>query len=220
MRNEKIIERAKRLMALAESDNEHEAKLAAERASELLLRYNLSMQQLETKDAIDEESIKFGNKRPTELKFITSILRDFFFIDCFTSGPSLVIVGTPTNIAIASYTFEFLMRAFREGFKNYRKATGAGLRHRQPYYYGLKQGITEQLRAKQRAVCQETGIVVVKDPQIKQYLSRYNLRNVSSGRISFNDGAISAGRSDGKNMNIMRGVGGSRASGSTLYLRG
>lgn len=42
----KIIDRIKKLLALAESDNESEAKLAMERANELLLRYNLSSSQV------------------------------------------------------------------------------------------------------------------------------------------------------------------------------
>ena len=44
----KVVERIKKLLSLASSPNEHEAKMAAEKANELLLRFNLTASEVES----------------------------------------------------------------------------------------------------------------------------------------------------------------------------
>lgn len=42
-----IMEKIQKLLSLANSDNENEAKMATARANELLIKYNLNLQQIE-----------------------------------------------------------------------------------------------------------------------------------------------------------------------------
>jgi len=43
--NKKILEKIQKLLSLATSDNEHEAKAAMDKANALLVKHNLSMQE-------------------------------------------------------------------------------------------------------------------------------------------------------------------------------
>ena len=49
-----ILERIKKLLKLSESSNPHEAALAAQRASELMFKYNVNKAALDTTEAREQ----------------------------------------------------------------------------------------------------------------------------------------------------------------------
>lgn len=61
MPEDRLIDRVRKLLALAESPNEHEAALAAERAQELMLKYGIELAQVaarkERKIGVDHEEV-------------------------------------------------------------------------------------------------------------------------------------------------------------------
>lgn len=216
--NDKIIERIRKLLSLSDSDNENEAKLATERANELLTRYNLSMQSIGKDSEIGETAIDMGKRAPVEQKFICTILGKYFFVS-FIQGAriaetpgwitvkTLRFVGERTNVEVAVFTYHFLQATFRSLWKKYKTETFALETARQSYYLGLMRGIMDQLKVNRQSVEQSTGLVVVPDAQLKAYLARLSLAPCGRTTKIRNDAhASSHGYSDGKNLNIMRGI--------------
>ncbi len=220
----RIIEKIKRLLALAESDNENEAKLAMEKANELLLKYNLSSSQVESSS--DVQSITMDGEfqfAPMEYKFILSILEKHFFVKPvydrtdtgrFTSAghriimQNLMFIGTQVNIEIAIYVHSYLMVNFRSLWKSYKKATGANESSRQSYYVGLYNGITEKLNGTRQKVERETGLVWVGDKAIKDYIENEygEVETKKKSKITMDAEAVCAGKADGKNLEIRTGI--------------
>lgn len=77
----KVIDRVEKLLALAASSNEHEAKLAASKAAELLTVYNLTVEQVNVnKEKYIIEDLFQRGKSNMKDHFIHSILMEYFFI--------------------------------------------------------------------------------------------------------------------------------------------
>lgn len=100
MNHEELIKKIQKLLALATSPNENEAKLAATKAQELLTLHNLNMQQVEGA-VFDYEELEVGERRkraPMEHRFVAAILDRFFFVEVITTrnrktGVSFSLVG-------------------------------------------------------------------------------------------------------------------------------
>lgn len=222
----RVLDKIKKLLTLAESDNENEAKLAMERANELLIRHNLSMQDVSRQQSttITEESVgeEFQFKQPED-KFITAILGKFFFVEILyairdtgektAAGHKvvlqhLVVVGEKLNVEVAEFVFFYLKVNFRRLWLNYKHESGSNERARQAYYMGLYTGICDKLERKHSAVAQETGLVWVGDAAIKEYLKQYQFRKASGRKhkVYANEQASSAGEKDGRDLEILKGL--------------
>lgn len=79
---DKLVAKIEKLLSLAQSSNEHEAKAAAEKASELLVRHNLTLQQVVGREpAFKIEERETGSHCfRTEDKFVTALVTKFFFV--------------------------------------------------------------------------------------------------------------------------------------------
>ena len=81
-----IINKIQKLLSLANSHNENEAKAAMNMANTLLLKHNLSIQQIETH--IDEQKTQYQTKNVKEglstlrlhQKLISDLLQNHFFV--------------------------------------------------------------------------------------------------------------------------------------------
>lgn len=251
---DKILDKIQKLLALANSSNENEAKAASARAQALLTQYNLTMVDAEaTADKYGKEFVDSGRQRmPIQWKFVQSLLREFFFIeivqtkrrmkpdintasqeeisDYLFGRPKLeicyIMFGQPHNIEVAKYVRDFLMRAFEDSFKTYRKETGASVKAKQSYYMGLYQGLQEQLLAARQEVEQETGLVVVPDADLNDFIQdafSNKLTTTKNSTTIRDKQAMTAGYEKGKDMSVARGLsGGSEkaAVGQTLRLGG
>lgn len=76
---EQVVEKIQKLLALANSDNENEAKLASKKAHELMIKYNLSASEVEmiNKEYINKIVSIEPYTKPHQ-KYIYSILMSFF----------------------------------------------------------------------------------------------------------------------------------------------
>lgn len=220
----RIIERIKKLLALAESDNESEAKLAMDRANEMLVRYNLSSSQVlsggDMQTFTMDGEFQFA---PMEDKFILTILERHFFVKClynridtgrFTSAghrvvmQNLLLIGTPMNVEIAVYVYGYLMVNFRSLWKKYKHATDSTERSRQAYYVGLFNGINEKLAGTRQKVEQETGLVWVGDKAISDYVKKsYGKTDTKKkSKVHHDSEATEAGIKDGNGLDIRAGL--------------
>lgn len=221
--NTRILDKIKKLLALANSVNEHEAKLAAEQAQRLLVKHNLSMQSTAVgADGIIEETVGeasiYGNPHR---RFILAILKNHFFVECILHTRAVgrtvdgrikpativVLVGRDVNVKVATYIHVFLTRQFPKMWLAYKHANSASEKSRKSYYIGLYHGLNEQLTVAKKDVEQKEGLVLVADADLKAHLAQMDLKFKSAPREkSVNHDAMDAGREDGKNLKLHHAV--------------
>lgn len=123
--NEKLLEKLKKLLALAKSDNPHEAALALQRAQKLMQAYNITQADLALSD-IDESVSHYwaaGSVNPPRymLGLLDIIQVAFGVKSIIHSGfkPSVGFYGNKDRVELASYTWEVLARQLIMARKNY-----------------------------------------------------------------------------------------------------
>ncbi len=224
-----IIERIQKLLALATSSNEHEAQIAASKAQELLVKYNLTEATVESYEADYTREDGEVYRRVAKVEWlIKAILDKYFFVDMVASkrginGTRFIMLGKKHNVEIAKYVREFLRRAFDDAFKTFRTETGEPVSARDSFNYGMYKGICAQLDASKIKVEQQVGLVVVEDRALTKFTAS-NFPTLRSGgtATSFNTGnasALDAGRASGQSLRIGRGLQG-QATQSNRTLKG
>lgn len=123
--NEKLLEKLKKLLALAKSDNPHEAALALQRAQKLMQAYNITQADLALSD-IDESVSNYwaaGSVNPPRymLGLLDIIQVAFGVKPIIHSGfkASVGFYGNKNRVELASYTWEVLARQLVVARKNY-----------------------------------------------------------------------------------------------------
>lgn len=71
----KLIDKVRKLLALSQSPNEHEAMLAAEKAQALLAEHNLSMSELEQREKRDVEFVEDSDMVTRDVPYFRSIMQ-------------------------------------------------------------------------------------------------------------------------------------------------
>ncbi|MDO8946602.1 MAG: DUF2786 domain-containing protein [Desulfocapsaceae bacterium] len=152
-----FIRRIGKLLALAGSNNEHEAAIAMEKASQLMARHNL--QQI-LEDAQSEFTSLIINGKTKRLERwqhkICAILLRFFYVKVVTASlydplqdshhKTIEIFGRLENVVIAEYCYAFLAGKLASLWQQNRSRIGGkGIRARNSYYLGLLQGFYDKL---------------------------------------------------------------------------
>lgn len=222
--NSDLLKKIKKLMALANSPNKHEAEVAAMKAQELMLKHNLTSQTVNAHnfDYVNEGNDHAFSKISDEVNAIQSILSRFFFVRVYFDKTfagytragkrsyiqSLRIVGTRENVEVAQYVYSFLVNTFQRLWKEYAKENKAPVSHRKSFMWGLYSGLTDKLTEQQKKVENEMGLVVVPDAKLALFMkTSLNLksRRGNSTGIRSSD-AHAQGKAQGRNINIARGL--------------
>lgn len=190
-----IVLKIKKLLELANSSNKNEAEIASIKAQELLIKYNLNMQTVNNLE-IDytEDVLSELNRQPTEVAYITMILRNYFFVGALTerkfkeATTSLRIFGTTSNVQIATYVYVFLLRTYRQLWKEHKKQTSNA--NSKSFYYGITTALSQKLEATKKKVENEYGLIVVDDKKVLDWMSVAKKRTIKchSNNSSFYDG--------------------------------
>jgi len=216
--NTKLVEKIQKLLSLATSANEHEAKLAAEKANELLIKHNLTRDQVEGfGEASYVNEIGYISKRyPFEATWASHIVKEHFFVNVLHLKASpqnmrtskIWFIGEKTNVQVARYVFEFLVRKYKELWKVYQYRNGAHNHDKGAYYRGLTLGLDDQLEATKKKVENETGLMVIRDPMIDETTKMHHpkVRSESVSTMTNDAEATMAGYTEGKSLRIARGI--------------
>lgn len=204
MNREKVIERVRKLLALSNSSNEHEAALAAAHAQRLLAEHNLAMSELEVQQqGAGESELHLAR---TVTKWISSLFATVASaFDCMpvvtteTSHSRLRFIGVGEDPEVAACTLEFLISELRRLASVYlagldqiqdKMTTSHRQKVRNSYLLGGAFGVAEALRRQKASTpTTSTALVPVKDAMIKEYCSQnfgqlQNRRSRSSAVIS------------------------------------
>lgn len=218
--DERILRRLKKVLSLASSPNEHEAEAAVKKARRLLLTYNIDVVQLDQERCFEHRylgAIK-GRRASFEL-WLAQILQEFFFVEVIWAesyraledrrGTVLQVCGTPTNLELSAYVYDYLTQLLERLWRDYRKEQGLrGNRERQRYYAGVLDGFYRKLRDQEQKIHAERALVWKGDGRLQEYYRYLNPRvHTRYGRGVAVSTAYMDGLEEGKKVTIHRPVG-------------
>jgi hypothetical protein len=214
----RVVERIAKLLALAESPNQHEAEAAMAAAQKLMLKYNLDVRADATARDYGHRHLGAPTGRVTESeRILAMLLGRFFFVEVIwvpvyraregKRGSVLEICGTSANLAIAEYVHAFLTETAERLWREHKRDRGIVLdRDRRTYLAGVMTGFAEKL-ARQATVNRAAGLVWVKDGDLETFFRRRHphvrhVRHAGTRRTE----AYAHGREAGRRIVLHRGV--------------
>lgn len=181
---ERVLTRVARLLALADSPNENEAKAAMSAAQRLMLRYNIDQAEAATSPqhyGFRQVGRITGRVSESE-RLLAGLLGEHFFVEVIwvpayeptvgKSGSVLEICGSDANLEMASYVHAFLSHTAQRLWDSYQQDTGLrSNRDRQTFLAGVILGFHERLND-ERVQHEGRGLVWVGDAELEGYLRR------------------------------------------------
>ncbi|MBI9084396.1 MAG: DUF2786 domain-containing protein [Desulfobacterales bacterium] len=218
---DRTLRRIRKLMALAESGNRHEAEAAMVKARELMARHHI--EQIPRNTASDFISIFVG--RPAlrhfrEFYHLAPIVTDFYFVQGIwvtayvlerrKMGRVLEISGTRTNVTIASYVHDFVERFIDTGWTDYNRGRGLNRHRKTDFAVGILHGFRTKLEKEiggAGASAPSKTLMALADPALDSYMAvRYPrvTRFSRQGRVE--ETVYGDGVRIGKKLVISKGV--------------
>jgi len=223
---DRVLERIRKLLALAGSENQHEAELAMKKAHELMLRHNIEHAQTASQ-SYDVIHLGSPSRRasPVELE-VMGIISEFFFVEVIrvpiyrpTEGVHaqvFEVIGTHENVAMAEHVHAFLMatadRLWKENRTDRRVRSG---RDRSAYQSGVMRGFRDKLVGERNDLA-GAGLVWVGDGNLETFFRARYPRIQTRRRYVRATGAHAAGREAGRNVVLHKPVTSSGSSGRLL----
>lgn len=219
--SDEIIEKIKKLLSLATSDNHHEAELATLKANDLLMRHHISKMAFNKDHVAEDETIYV--KRILEVprvsakyNAIASILRTFMVYPVYTHGKksvTLEVSGTRENVEIASYITDFLNVEFECLWNDHRKDKDGvivhkGLAAKNSFFRGIAYGYETKIKNQTKRQSQEIqkALIVAEKQLAEQIQMVYPRLRSSTSYARHNEEAHQLGQQAGKSLSINKGV--------------
>jgi hypothetical protein len=230
---DKIMVRVKKLLALAQSQNRHEAESAMAKAHELISKYNIDI--IEKNRQRQFISIFLGRpalRHTRDVYELAALLTSFYFVKgiwipsyVFEKGKMgrvLEITGTMQNLKIASYVFDVVSNYIDSEWIKYNRKRGLSFYRKTDFAVGIVRGFRRKLESQQSSSknppARIFALTELKDYQLENYY-RYRYPKISkfSRASSGQDfGVFSDGMKAGKKLVISKGIEESRESGKFL----
>lgn len=207
----RLLRRIARLLALAGSQNPHEAEAAMYEAQRLMLKHNLDRQQFDRAGTAPRARYGFrqlGEPRgrtDEAQRLLAMLLGRYFFVEVIwvpgydprrdRRGTVLEICGSEDNLEMAAYVHDFLTHTAERLWAAHKQAAGiAGDRDRRTYLAGVMLGFAERLAEKERQH-QVEGLVWAGDRVLQDYFRR---RHPHVRRVQQKGQPRTAARAEGK----------------------
>jgi Protein of unknown function (DUF2786) len=222
---DRIQRRIRRLLALAQSSNEHEAEAAMQAAQRLMLQHNVaaaSEPRRYTWRALGRPLLR----RELHINAIVHLLTRHFFVEVLwiqapiperrKDGYLLEISGTPENLDIAEYVWHFVLETAE---RLWGRHPATSTMDRRSFYYGLVRGFLDKLD-RQQVEHQQTGLIWRGDADLENWYHRRHPRIRRGGGSSAQlTSAYNDGRAEGERLVLHRPVT-SGPSGDLRLLKG
>lgn len=231
-RGAQLLTTVAKLLALAESADEHEARSAMSVAHRLMLKHNLDAQQLAEPRLYAFRHLGKPTGRVTESqRLLAGIVGDFFFVEAIwvpvwrplegKAGSVLEICGTDENLEIAAYAHQFLSRTAERLWTEYKTERQiAGNAARRTFIAGVMAGFREKLET-DKSRNSEEGLVWVGDAALTSFLrARHPRVRWTSHRVSPQSEEFQAGRDRGRKIVLARAIRASASGSPPRALKG
>ncbi|MCO4762692.1 MAG: DUF2786 domain-containing protein [Myxococcales bacterium] len=214
----RVLSRIRKLLALAESDNPHEAEVAMATAHRLLLAHNLRHPSDPTRpDYVAKVVGRSSAAIALSWKLVGGILEEFFFVQCVWSSTynvhkdrmerELEVIGRRHDVDMASWVHDFLHGECERLWRKARKSgLATGRRGKREYVAGVLLGFRDKLRS-ERTACEERGLVWVGDADLQAFTTQRfpSMGRLTSGGVRGSQ-AHAAGREHGADLKLHRPV--------------
>ncbi len=227
----RLLARVEKLLALAQSDNQHEAEAAAAAAQKLILRHNLTLPAAadgptgygfrhlgRVTARVSEWERRLGNLLSTH--FCVEVI----WVPAYRPlegkrGSVMEAIGSPENLELSAYVYDFLSRTAERLWLEHKRALGLTQnRERMTFLAGVMSGFAHKLDEQARAHRAE-GLVWVPHAALHAYTKKRHphVRTVAHQGHRRGD-AFSHGQKAGRELVLHRGLT-HRGSGETRLLR-
>ena len=206
LKNEKIVEKVKKLLKLSSSDNPHEAQLATMKANELLLNHNLELLTQvsgEPEAEIYVKSVLSGKKVMAKHQAIYEILKTFFVSPVFSYGGNifyLEVTGTYTNTQLADYVANYLDYELERIYKLEKKQNPLIIKN--SFMQGVGLGYTEKINLNQKQQAGTKELIALKDVLKEQVEMVYSRLGQRTSRSHSCQTSLSLGKKIGNHLSI------------------
>jgi len=187
MNKEQVVKKIHKLLALASNNPEsHEAKLAGEKAAELMAKYQIESIKAEGEDSkVSEVSTsRYKAMNSWEGVFLVKIC-DIFECRCLISGNSFRIIGMKADADLALWYFVFIRRTIIRQSEVYSKKK----KEQDDFCVGMSIRVTERLneiykkKEEQQVKEMTKDLVVLKKGEVDNYMkNNYKLKKNHSKR--------------------------------------
>jgi len=214
-----MVDKVRKLLALAASPNPHEAEAAMLKAHEWMTKFNVDPARTGKSEYVSMCIGSPARRHSVADDALASVLREFYFVETVyvsTAVPEVVkkgkileISGTVENVKMASYIFDFLHLSIKE------QAKTAGIRKKRSqkdYALGFLKGVKEKLEGQTRKMENSNpgimALVKSGDAALDAYLrKRYpRLRTRYHGGRNMDENAYNTGMKDGRKLVIHKPV--------------
>jgi hypothetical protein len=206
-----LIEKVKKLLALASSDNPHEAELATIKANQLILKHHLSRSELDD-EKIYIKTLVESPKRNALMMALYEILSHFMVRPILNLGQgraSLEVAGNKDQIELADYIGAYLLQELPRLWAQAAQSSGLkGLRDKNSFYLGIARGFRQKLKqSRSQMDAQDNRSLIQLEGQLEKkvdyYLGGFS-KTSSSQRVS--SLALESGRQAGEKLSIHQAV--------------
>lgn len=210
---ERVLEKVRRLLALAESPEKNEAEAAMRAARALMLRYNLDALRAPRDYVVrhlgDPERRRDRVEREivfvlTEHFFVRAILVPYYVPQTARRGWVWEISGTAANVAMASHVWAFLRETTARLYRADRALLPSG-RARLAYMAGVVRGFGEKLDEEARGD-RGQGLVWVGDADLERFHRTRHPRTTSRGSRVSGGAALALGKEKGREVVLHRPI--------------
>ena len=219
---DKILQRVKKLMALAQSQNQHEAEAAMAKAHEFIAKYNLDL--LAGHENRDFVSVFIGSpalRRFREDYHLSKLIQNFYFVygiwvpayvmEKGKMGRVLEISGTIQNIKIASYIYDFVKHFIDAQWHMYNQKKGLNRYRKTDFAIGVIEGFSLKLQLqnkKQNNVENKPALFKIQDSLLQKHIDyKYPYISKIRGTVVREDkDVLQDGICAGKKLIIYKGV--------------
>lgn len=218
---------------------EAESTAAFAHAARKMAEHNLTMEDMAGTKATEEswlqEDIGTSGRWLLEDNLRYGILKNYFFVECFrrpegNGQKTLVVFGTPENVAVARHVWDALGNAFDYHWLVYRTIAGLSASEKRLFVMGMADGFTQRLKEEraaqviERDLCRgfdATGgpgtalaLTSIADKLQLAFKAAIGKTKNGTSRFAATEGSqstLEAGRAAGRSLNLNRGIGAAAA---------
>lgn len=207
-----LLNKVKKLLALAASDNVHESEMATMKANKLLMEHNLSLiNQVDRENEVVVKRVLTATKKNAKHIAIYEILKTFYVSPVFNHGRGifyLEIVGSFENTEIAEYVANFLDSELDRLWLITKKTSKlSGIVAKNSFFRGISKGYTEKIQQQKANSPYQKDLIII-DKNLNQNLKMvYNrLGSSYSSDLKSHEKAHHLGLQTGSKLSINPGL--------------
>lgn len=209
---EKIISKVKKLLKLAQSENEFESQAATIKANQVLLKYNLELLDCQDFETLYVDKLLTQKRKSAKLMAIYDILKHFLVRPILSYGKgqvSLEATGSKANIELAQYIADFLESELERLWLLHKDETKAkGQKAKNSFFLGLAKGYDQKNnQMMQEFNSQEKKDLMVISNKLDQSVSKiYRRLSSTSSGSTIDETSFDAGKKAGNSLTINKGI--------------